>query len=770
MSGRPRPAPRPESGSESRSSRLRPEPGSALEPTQRPLFWLAAGILASVLFARLLEWNGETFAAIAGSRPLTGTLVALPLAAGLFAAAAALAQSGPSGGWIRLGAAVSCGILALRSHELGLRWSEALLSGVVMAAITALALGHAIAQTAVLSRLDAGLKRTGALVLTVLAVYALALPWTHRMRPPNGDEPYYLLLTHSLAYDHDTDLANNYEAGDSLRYMGRKIGPQYKDPVGPEGQMYSRHNATLSLVLAPIYRWLGPLGVLAAMALMTAAFAGGASLLTERYYPDRPREALWAGAVTGLAPPLLLYSYQVWVEVPAALVAIGVTLAIHHIRARTGPGETGFPVLAAGSGLAGLLLLSTLKLRFLALAAGLTMLAWSYCPPHLKRWVVRLGLGLGLVFATTLLFNTAVFGAGLKHHSWGSLLGYATSPLSYARGLGGIFFDASFGLFATGPIWILLLPGAVLTARSRPRILVDLALATSLYCALLAPRLEWYGGWSPPFRYALVLLPFLAPLLVPTLGPALGRRGSTRQRTALAALGAATVALSLVWVVLPGWTYNFADGRSLLLDHLGIAFGGDLARFFPSFVRPRPANLVWVAALGLSAGVFAARAGRRARGTGVAAGVVLFVLALACLPLVAGTPHRVVQFEDPYVTKNGGALYPERWRRSRVTVRGAWELEPGDSVSIPIRPAGTSLAIELEVMHRVIRKRAAIEVLENGAVIHAQALPPAKGWLSLRLGPIPWSGASELTFRLRGPKRSVAFLDRAVLRWHGTAP
>ena len=27
-------------------------------------------------------------------------------------------------------------------------------------------------------------------------------------------------------------------------------------------------------------------------------------------------------------------------------------------------------------------------------------------------------------------------------------------------------------------------------------------------------------------------------------------------------LGALTLALALVWVVVPGWTYNFADGRT----------------------------------------------------------------------------------------------------------------------------------------------------------------------------------------------------------------
>ena len=40
--------------------------------------------------------------------------------------------------------------------------------------------------------------------LLPLVVYLAILPWSTAQRPPDGDEPYYLLLTHSLAYDGDT--------------------------------------------------------------------------------------------------------------------------------------------------------------------------------------------------------------------------------------------------------------------------------------------------------------------------------------------------------------------------------------------------------------------------------------------------------------------------------------------------------------------------------------------------------------------------------------
>ena len=125
-------------------------------------------------------------------------------------------------------------------------------------------------------------------------------------------------------------------------------------------------------------------------------------------------------------------------------------------------------------------------------------------------------------------------------------------------------------------------------ARRQP-VLLDLVVLSLPYGLVIVPRLEWFGGWSPPFRYALVVLPLLALTTVPLL--ARRRRGGAR--ALLAALAALTLILTVLWVAVPGWTYNFADGRNYLLDHLDARLGVDLARFFPSSVRPRAATWAW---------------------------------------------------------------------------------------------------------------------------------------------------------------------------------
>ena len=120
------------------------------------------------------------------------------------------------------------------------------------------------------------------------------------------------------------------------------------------------------------------------------------------------------------------------------------------------------------------------------------------------------------------------------------------------------------------------------------------------YLLLIGMRREWYGGWSPPFRYGVVLLPALALLLPPVLAR---RRPAFGLRWLCAGLAALSAALALVYLVHPAWAYSLADGSSRLLDELSRGTTVDLVRFFPSMVRSRPAT--WIAPLIVVAGVLA---------------------------------------------------------------------------------------------------------------------------------------------------------------------
>jgi len=751
-----------------------------------PLFLLAGALIASWAWAHYLpQPPGD---------PLAGTLTLLPvvLAAlygihrrGVQLGARALLRAGSAGELAALGLLLAA---AFARPAMGLDHASELLAGGLV-----LLLAHRLARQLPALRPLLGRRlgrRPPALFFWLpLTVYVAILPWSAGQHQPDGDEPYNLLLTHSLAYDGDTDLANNYAAGDWRHFMNRPIAPQPGDPIGPHGEKYSRHNALLPLALAPAYRLAGKTGAQLIMALLTAALAWLTLRLGRHYAADRPGEALIAWAWVAFAPPLLLYSYQVWVEVPAALLAMAALDRILELD----PADSAHPRWRTWLAIAApTLLLPLLKIRFILIAAPLVALAaWRVGRrPQQRRQALALGALLLALSGGILLYNQRTYSNPLKIHSWQEIDPYSHTLMDYLGGGLGLFYDCAFGLFAFAPIWLLLLPALGLLLARRAALPLHLAVRMLPYLRAVTPRGEWYGGWSPPFRYALIALP----LLGIALAPLLAGRHRPGARALIAGLGAVSLALTVIWVVVPGWTYNLADGRTYVLDHLGSRLGADLARFFPSFARPRAANWIWPPlSLAVVAGAWwlpwrrrsAARPGAPAAtgaspppvrawtaGAGAALlGIAAVLAAAAALPLAAvRVPTRVIELEDPQVIKLGGHLYPDRWVIERTLYRGGWVLRVGDQVRAPVVAGGRRVRLTLAA--ELIRNQPvpfAVDIAAGDRLLAVWTPVRERAWEDLALGPFDWPPGAPLVLTAYGPhppgELNGAVLDRVELDW-----
>lgn len=723
---------------------------------------LALAAIASALVSARLP--------LAPDDPFHGTLSILPLLLAGFhqlhrwtvrQGGRALSAAGGAGELVALGLLV---LLALARPHLGLaRADEAVAAGLL------LVLGHRAAGQTVALRPLLGDRLPGRpsvlFLLLPFLVYLAILPWSARHRQPDGDEPYYLLITHSLAYDLDADLTDDYRDGEWRHYMDRPIEPQPGDPVGPDGELYSRHNELLPMLLAPSYRLGGKAGALVTMALLAALLAWMTLRLARHYQPGRPGEGLAAYALIAFTPPLLLYSYQVWVEVPAAVLA---TLALDRLlslkEARTWGWKQwlglGVPIL----------LLPLVKIRFLLIAAPLLALAWWHAGRPRKPLLLLGGL-LAAVAGGILLYNHFLYANPLKIHSWQELDLHQYRWLSYLAGGLGLFYDAAFGLFGCAPVWLLLLAAVPLLVVRRDRLLLDLAALTLPYLVIVAPRSEWYGGWSPPFRYPLVALPLLGLALIPLLA----RRDRPGARALLAGLCALTLALTLVWVVVPGWTYNFADGGSYVLDALSERLDTDLIRLFPSSVRPRAATWVWPA-LTLLLVPLLWWLGRRPRGSwgpglaGVVGVVGLLILAAALPALAARLPTRVVEFEDPQVRKSGGHPHPDLWVIDRTRYPGGWVLRVSETIRVPVRPGGRRVRLRIHAQH--IRNQPVpfyIDIRAGDRLLAVWEPPRERVWEEIELGPFDWRDGEPLNLIAFGEHPpgalNAAILDRIELDW-----
>lgn len=712
---------------------------------------------------------------------MSGTLLLLPfLVAGFWAierwtVAAGGRRLGRAGTGLEAGALALWTVLALGRFGLGLPGSEeALFAGFL------LLVGHRTARQLAAARplLGKVLPQRPSPVFFVLPflVYAALLPWSSQERPPDGDEPFYLLLTHSLVHDRDAELTNNYAQGDWRFFLDRPISPQPGDPVGPRGQKYSRHNEMLPLLLAPAYALAGKAGALVTLALLSAALAWMTLRLARHYFPERPGEALAAYGLLAFTPPLLLYSGQIWVEVPAALltaVALDCVLTLRRV-----PGTPSDQVRWErkhwlGIGLP-LVLLPLLKIRLMLVALPLLGLAALHAgrSKGSRRQVLLLAALLAGVGGAMLLHNNLLYSNPLKIHSWQEMDLHHYRLADFALGVSGLFWDAAFGLFLCAPLWLLLLPAFPLLAARHRTLLFHLGVLIVPYLLIVAPRGEWYGGWSPPFRYPLVILPLLAIALVPLLAD-LRRHRRPGPRFLVAALGWATLALALLWVTVPGWTYNFADGRTYLLDYLSQRIGADVARFFPSSVRPRAATWIWPLATALVLPAVWWWRGKRGRGRAPELwGAAVLLLGLAGL-LAAATrlPTRIVELEDVQVAKSGGHPHPDRWVIERSRYRGGWILRVGEQLTAPLQAGGKRLELRLDA--QFIRNQPTpytLEVLAGDTLLGLWTPNRQRTWETVRFGPVPWPAGAPLVLRGRGPQPpgdiNGAILDRVELRWH----
>ena len=529
----------------------------------------------------------------AASRPdgwMLGTPgVAAVLVAGVAAALVAWRAGVAAGTWA-LGLAIIPLLLSAGAPIPGLR----ALSGPPLAAL-------ALAAVAV------GLTRAGRLpprwllLPAAFGIYAAVATRVQAQVGPEGDEPHYLMVADSLLRDHDVSLERDYAEGRYRVFHPGDLAPHYR-VRGRHGEILSLHAVGLSVLILPAYAIGGYPAVSFFMALLAALLAREVRELARAWgLGDAPAEA--AGWAVALSPPLIHFAGLVFTEVPAAL-AVAVAL-------RRGRDLSAAPravdVVLLGSALA---VLPWLHVRYAVLALLLFLVALTG-RPGFRLAGVLVGF-LGVTAVGLAVYHEILYGFLDPRRVYGARpeISLATLP----EGLPGLLLDQEFGLLVYAPIFALVLPGFVLLWKRDQR--CALAAVTLVLAALLMAGSwpMWRGGWNPPARF---LLPVVPPL-------ALGLAASFQR-----GLGSAS-ALLLGWSV---WT-GLAGGiepRLVHRDRDGTAplfrvFSGaeEWTRLLPAYVLPEDnpdrhrLALLWAAALGLAA-ASSLRPGQRPRGAAVAA-------------------------------------------------------------------------------------------------------------------------------------------------------
>lgn len=436
-----------------------------------------------------------------------------------------------------------------------------------------------IERTATTIQPTDGDRRRGRLL--VLIVFAVV--WgliTHGTFAGSGDEPHYLTIAHSLAFDADLDLANNYRDADLIG--GGTLEPE-AHAIRYGGRLRSVHDIGMPLVLAPVVRvayWTAerlaevlPAAALEAtrlnaslllrhqlslvMALLTGLLARELFLAIRDLGGAGRGAFLWA-LLLAITPPIVSHSYLFFTEIPTALITLFAfrRLSLQPIRTAGMAGLvgalTGFLLLvhARNVGIvAGLMLVALLMVSRRALPARL-----------LTIFLAAVAVGaLGRTLTTYVLWGSLLT---TPHAAFGAATAGEIVREMFARGTG-LLFDREYGLIAYGPVYLLAGPGLLVLSSRRQPLSRDLIVVLACYLVpVLLPLTNvhgWTGGWSPAARFLVPVSPLLW-LCVYTYAAHAAGAG----RVVVAALVALQLALdAFVWQF-PKTLWNDGDGLSAL--------------------------------------------------------------------------------------------------------------------------------------------------------------------------------------------------------------
>jgi hypothetical protein len=416
---------------------------------------------------------------------------------------------------------------------------------------------------------------------------------THSTYAGSGDEPHYLAITHSLAFDFDLDLSNNYGASEPLIADG-KLDPERHTPRGVDGVPRPIHDIGMPLAFAPYVRIARPAAswsashlspaMMARMritptvlyrhtisAAMIVVAAGLAVLMFDLFTAtgSTPRIAFWTALLISLSPPLLILGILFFTEVMSALLCLWI---FRQVVLHSDAGASRWTIAGAAAGF--MLLVHIRNVGIVVMLVGLAAMRLRHA---------RLGARAGFVLS---LAACVAIRTALNYRFWGSLV---TGPHAHGGGwpgapeaarvvstrLAGLFLDQEFGLLIYAPVFLLAVVGFIALARTRPAIMrAALAIIACYLLTIVLPMTNvqgWTGGWSPAAR-------FLAPV-VPLLGIGVAAAIPVVPRALLVALVALQITIDAYAWQHPKNLWNDGDGVAAVCARGGLT----VCRFLPSF-------------------------------------------------------------------------------------------------------------------------------------------------------------------------------------------
>jgi hypothetical protein len=421
----------------------------------------------------------------------------------------------------------------------------------------------------------------GLLLVLVAAPMLLMALYRYYVWPPGGDEPHYLVISQAIQKYHTLDVRQVYENGDYRSYYPMWLGPGPHVSVGAHSLHLPVHSIGGPILWLIPFMLLGRVGVMGFMLAVSLLTVANIYWLLRELNIDK----VYAVIVTlafGVGTPLLTYSSMVFVEPIGALGCVYALRVLHRQQMRRRD------LLLSSAGLGALPWVHSRFMLFTVLLLGFI----AYRIFRESRFTDRMRYVYGLGPAAVLLGVFEIYNLVYWHSLNPAANQASVDELPFTRspvhGLVGSLLDQESGLLLNFPIFFFVLPGLLLTLRRRYALLhIQVFALVVPYMVIVCTFKNWHGGYSPPARMVVVLLPLLAFYVAAAL-----QRAHNWLVTAVAgicvmlALGLQTMAM-----LAPRAGFGGENGHSLVLEYIGGLIRHNLTHFEPSSFRPGQSRL-----------------------------------------------------------------------------------------------------------------------------------------------------------------------------------
>ncbi|MGH8913270.1 MAG: hypothetical protein ACRDZM_01995 [Acidimicrobiia bacterium] len=385
-----------------------------------------------------------------------------------------------------------------------------------------------------------------------------------------ADEPQYLLSALSLWEDGDLDISDQLRDGRYREFHEVELPTQTQ--VLEDGRRISPHDPLLPVLLAVPMGLGGWVGAKASLAILGGALAALTVWAAQHCLGVSRRTAYITGSLFALAPPLFIYSTQVYPEIPAALAVLAGFAAV------VGPFQLRGRLVFAIAVIA----LPWLAVKYLPLAAVLAVAGLIKAGKGRRSTLV---LTFAVAAAVYLVGHLAIYG-GLTAYATGdhfvggefTAVGSQVDLWGRSARLIGLLVDRGFGIAAWQPAFLLLplVAGWALARRGEGFAVAGWLAGTGWLVATFV-AFTMHGWWFPG-RQLVVVLPLAVLLIGAWVDGARSRRTSL-----LVLLGLPGVIASWFLVVegLQGrltWVVDFGATSNPLY--------GALATVMPDYMAP----------------------------------------------------------------------------------------------------------------------------------------------------------------------------------------